>query len=565
MKTLALTPLIKTFVRPQCLDNLLHSLQEYQNVWGIQFADILIIDDSDDEHKALNNSVVDKYSCLNISLKQYEFNSLGLSKGRNEGLKSITTEYFLLCDDDFVFDLDCDLEHVLCMAQENNLDILSGHYRNIKYLESKSYKRANWLGFIIENDEFDICNIYENTFPEFMYCDIAQNFFIGNTARVKEVGFPDDLPLNEHNIFFLRCKQQGLSVASTSKLYTKHLHLRNENFDYDKYRMRNVEYKNKKRVLGTLTTETGIYKFNDYINVSGEKFYSPLWVKKVFRERIKKWVKSKYFAPLAYFFGKVKLKKYEAEYPQVLSTSATLDKIILEKKSVARIGDGELKLIQGIGLGEKGARTEYQVFDAILAKKLQHMIENPIDECLLCIIPFRLGHDDIQNYEKGLSYWENFWLSSWPSAKRYYDTSYVYGNACISRIDCFKENSLQKIKSIWQGRKTLFVVGEDSHWVDEPRLFGNVQRAQHIVVNGRSSFSSYDQIFAAIKEYDTSWLVLLAIGPTSKVLAYELSQQGYQALDIGHMPNCYLQSIGERNSPEIEHFNNKQYKRNKSL
>jgi len=563
MKTLALTPLIKTFVRPQCLDNLLHSIQEYQTAWDVQFADILIIDDSDDEHKALNNSVIDKYPSLNISLKQYEFNSLGLSKGRNEGLKDVSTEHFLLCDDDFVFDVNCDLGHVLQMAIANGIDILSGHYRNIKSLESESYKRANWLGFIIENDEFDICNIYENSFPEFMYCDIAQNFFIGNTSSVKLVGFPEDLPLNEHNIFFLRCKQQGLKVASTSKLYTKHLHLRNTNFDYDKYRMRVVEHKNTKKVLGTLTTETGIHKFNDYINVSGEKFYSPLWLKNILRQKIKRVMKSKYASPVAYFLGKLKLKKYEAEYPSVLSTSATLDKIILEKKSVARIGDGELKLIQGIGLGEKGDRAEYQVFDALLAKKLKHIIDNPIDECLLCIIPFRLGHDDIKNYAKGLSYWENFWLSAWPGAKQYYDSNYLYGNACISRIDCFKENALHKIKSIWQGRKALFVVGEDSHWVDEPRLFGNVQQAQHIVVNGRSSFSSYDQTLSAIREYDTSWLVLLAIGPTSKVLAYELSKLGYQALDIGHMPNCYLQSIGERDSPEIEHFNNKQYKRNK--
>lgn len=563
MKNLALTPLIKTFVRPQCLDNLLHSIKEYQKVWGIQFTDIVIIDDSDDEHKALNNAVIAKYPNLNISTKQYEFNSLGLSKGRNEGLKDITTEHFLLCDDDFIFDVNCDLEHVLRMAIEKNIDILSGHYRNIKSLKAESYKRANWLGFIVENDEFDICNIYENSFPEFMYCDIAQNFFIGKTKTVKDVSFPEDLPLNEHNIFFLRCKQNGLKVASTSKLYTRHLHLRNTNFDYDKYRLRHIDVQTPKRVLGTLTTETGIHKFHDYINVNGEKFYSPTWFKSKLRKIVKSWITSRYFSPLSFFWGKKKLKKYETEYPTVLSTSATLGKIINGKKSVARIGDGELKLIQGIGLGKKDTHTEYQVFDPTLAQKLQHMVENPIEECLLCIIPFRLGHDDIRNYEKGLSYWENFWIKAWPDTKKYYDTSYVYGNACISRVDCFRENSLQKIKSIWQDRKTLFIIGDDSHWVDEPRLFGNIQEAKHIVVNGRSSFSEYEQTLAAIQEYDTSWLVLLAIGPTSKVLAYELAQLGYQALDIGHMPNCYLQSIGERESPEVEHFNNKQYKKTK--
>lgn len=559
MKSLALTPLIKTFVRPNCLDNLLNSIQEYQTVWGVKFEHIVVIDDSDDEHKALNNSVIAKYHNLSISMTQYDFNSLGLSKGRNEGLKKIATEHFLLCDDDFIFDLNCDLEFVLHLAIEKDIDILSGHYRNIKFLKAKNYKRANWIGFVVENNEFDICNIYENIFPEFMYCDIAQNFFIGNTKSVREVGFPEDLPLNEHNIFFLRCKENGLSVASTSKLYTKHLHLRNANFDYDKYRLRSIGFHSPKRVLGTLTTEAGIYQFGDYINVNGEKFYSPGWFKNRLRKTIKNLISSRYFSPWHYFWGKKKLKRYEREYPTVLSTSATIDKIVFEKKSVARIGDGELKLIQGIGLGKENTHTEYQVFDSDLAQRLQHMVENPIKDCLLCIIPFRLGHDDIKKYARGLSYWENFWLKAWPCVKKYYDTNYVYGNACISRIDCFRENSLQKIKSIWHEKKTIFVIGEDSHWVNEPRLFNNVQVSKYIVVNGRSSFSEYEQTLATIQKYDTSWLVLLAIGPTSKILAYELAQQGYQALDIGHMPNCYLQSVGERESPEVEHFKNKQY------
>lgn len=50
MQTLDLTLLVKTFMRPECLDNFLNSIAEYQTEWDLKFADVVIVDDSDDEH-----------------------------------------------------------------------------------------------------------------------------------------------------------------------------------------------------------------------------------------------------------------------------------------------------------------------------------------------------------------------------------------------------------------------------------------------------------------------------------------------------------------------------------
>lgn len=41
------------------------------------------------------------------------------------------------------------------------------------------------------------------------------------------------------------------------------------------------------------------------------------------------------------------------------------------------------------------------------------------------------------------------------------------------------------------------------------------------------------------------------LGPTATVLAVELSDNGYQALDMGHFPNCYLEFLGEAKRPEV--------------
>ena len=60
MQTLDLTLLVKTYIRPMCLENFLKSVVEYQKVWDIKFSDIVIIDDSDDENNNENLKLYDE-------------------------------------------------------------------------------------------------------------------------------------------------------------------------------------------------------------------------------------------------------------------------------------------------------------------------------------------------------------------------------------------------------------------------------------------------------------------------------------------------------------------------
>lgn len=143
--------------------------------------------------------------------------------------------------------------------------------------------------------------------------------------------------------------------------------------------------------------------------------------------------------------------------------------------------------------------------------------------------------------------------------KGIYKEGYTYGCAEISRITVFKENSLEDIKKIWDKRKVLFVVGSGSYFVYEKRLFDNIKSAKMLVVLGKSSFNKYDSILNTIKTFDKGYLILLSLGPCATVLAYDLSKEGYQALDIGHLPNSYLESIGERKKPEEENSKEKRF------
>ena len=60
-----------------------------------------------------------------------------------------------------------------------------------------------------------------------------------------------------------------------------------------------------------------------------------------------------------------------------------------------------------------------------------------------------------------------------------------------------------------------------------------------------SSFDRYDEILdASLKVADSTDIFILAIGPSSGVLAYDLTLEGIQAVDVGHIDleysGCWL-------------------------
>lgn len=270
MKCLDLSIIVKTFLRPECLENFLASIQEYQNHFNISFSKIIIVDDGDKNSQLINQKIIQQYKDLNAEYLQYEFDLLGASKGRNIAINLVKTPYFLICDDDFILDTECDIASSLEILKEKNLDILGGYYKNIENINSKVSVISNWLGFILEKDNTDICIIYEDIIPEFCECDIVQQFCLAKTESIKCLLYPEDIPTNEHNIFFLKIKQKGLKVAFTNQLWVKHFRLSNKEFN--KYRYRKVANQINKNVLGYLVSKDRIIHFNDYINMNGTEF-----------------------------------------------------------------------------------------------------------------------------------------------------------------------------------------------------------------------------------------------------------------------------------------------------
>lgn len=243
-------------------------------------------------------------------------------------------------------------------------------------------------------------------------------------------------------------------------------------------------------------------------------------------------------------FTRWEFEHVKTEFPRVLSVEETLDRI-LRGASISRFGDGELNVILG-------RKLTFQQSSEALAIRLAEVLVSPMDEkMLIAIPPLDLAPETIEERKKKnpFGFWIRFWTRSWRFLKKYLDQS-VYANAVVSRIDVFEEVPLDKIKAIWENRDVVFVVPPNGRFRFDDRLFGNVKSATYIDVPPRDAFDRYEELLAEALKYDKDRLFYIAAGPAATVLAYDLYRNGRQALDLGHLTNCYLEYLGEADRPE---------------
>lgn len=241
------------------------------------------------------------------------------------------------------------------------------------------------------------------------------------------------------------------------------------------------------------------------------------------------------------------LSMIATNYPEVMTTTQTIDYIIKNKCSIARFGDGEYSLAQGHSI-------DFQSSCSVLQNRLLEILgTNSRPDFLVAITEFSSIHEDVPNQFGELSVWEYYWYKHFDTLKPHFAPS-IYGNATVSRQAVFIENELPDIKKIWADRDIVIVTGTGSRFELLPVLFDNIKSVKYIDTPAINAFDSYSDILNHCLQVDQDALFLLSCGPTATVLAYDLANDGYQALDIGHLPNSYRQYLGHITSPEALPF-----------
>lgn len=218
--------------------------------------------------------------------------------------------------------------------------------------------------------------------------------------------------------------------------------------------------------------------------------------------------------------------------PVILSIDQTLDLIIKERYSVSRNGDGELNLMMGEAI-------DFQHADSVMAKMLREALNAKIDKYLSCLP--NIFNDNSRFNDKAQRYFDNYLHS-----KRYFYYQYAkalrYGDAFISRfyIDyndkSGSEAHIAKLKKIWDEQDVILIEGKDSRLGVGNDLFDGAKSVKRILGPSLNAFDKYTDLISEVHNHATKDdLILLALGPTATVMAYELAKGGYWAVDIGHI------------------------------
>ncbi|RND58161.1 GT-D fold domain-containing glycosyltransferase [Lacticaseibacillus paracasei] len=223
--------------------------------------------------------------------------------------------------------------------------------------------------------------------------------------------------------------------------------------------------------------------------------------------------------------------------PHVYSSEYTMHELSVGTKSLARFGDGEFvwMMQQSKGSFEKNSPE--------LAEKLLWVLRSSDPDMLICIPDVfselnRFNTTSRLYWERELSIQGLSWVKFLDSKRYYYDTQVTRPYMDMKEKTSSK-NIFEGFQKIWRNRNVLIVEGSMTRFGIGNDLLSNAKSIYRVLCPATNAFEKYSEILQTVLERCRALdnvLVLIALGPTATVLAYDLhTNYGIQALDIGHL------------------------------
>ena len=115
-------------------------------------------------------------------------------------------------------------------------------------------------------------------------------------------------------------------------------------------------------------------------------------------------------------------------------------------------------------------------------------------------------------------------------------------------------SQFEKLKHIWKDEDILIVEGVTSRSGVGNDLFDGASSIKRIICPSQNAFSRIEEIQEAVLQYAENRLILCMLGPTAKILSYNLFKKGYRGLDIGHIDSEYeWMKMGAKTKVKFSH------------
>ena len=218
---------------------------------------------------------------------------------------------------------------------------------------------------------------------------------------------------------------------------------------------------------------------------------------------------------------------------KIKDSMESIQYIINHRCSVSRYGDGEMDVIFG------GCRG-FQQYNPRLAMRLREVLSSNLPNHIVCLPQPFLYSSHLRTSSN--NFWAYYIGMNAKQLKQVIDFKKQYFDTEISRfyID-YKDRShcaehLALLKKIWESRDVLIVEGCYTISGVGNSLFDEAKSIKRIICPAENAYAKYDEIVAAVEVHATKDnLILLSLGMAATVMAYDLSQMGLQAIDLGHL------------------------------
>jgi len=262
-------------------------------------------------------------------------------------------------------------------------------------------------------------------------------------------------------------------------------------------------------------------------------------------------------------FSEVGADKFRQTFKQeelfdisVMSIDETLDQLLETEQSLIRFGDGEIHIMNG-----------YDKYNEELSNSMKDILLNASNEDILICMPevFEAFTGNFPQDHNSEVFWKRE-LDAFAPFFRVYCQSKKYGSAFISRPYIYNKDrsrtfeQFEKMKQLFEGKDLLIVEGATSRSGVGNDLFDKSNSIKRIICPSHNAFSKIQEIREKILEHVEERLILLMLGPTAKVLAYQLSQLGHRALDLGHIDSEYeWMKMGAETRVQLQHKHTAEY------
>lgn len=227
-----------------------------------------------------------------------------------------------------------------------------------------------------------------------------------------------------------------------------------------------------------------------------------------------------------------KLKRIE-----IKDASFTLDKLISSNCSICRFGDGEINLLVGNSI-------PFQKSSKKLSEKLEEVLRSNNPNVMLGIPLLFRSYEGVDFFARKVTRafygkYNDYITSFLNQNQEYYcaGVTFPYINA-TDKSQNFKEY-YEKFATIWN-KKDIAIICEDRVFKNiKYNIFNSANSIEYLYTKSKNAFDDYNDILTQAKKISKDKTIIIILGPTATVLAYDLTLLGYRAIDIGHIAKDY--------------------------